>query len=91
MDLHSSRSQIDLNFLAGLALDAGLNPNLKDRIQNANTAQEVLELALENGINLAIPVARMALAACWDILRDAPVRVEILITDRKGNVIAREG
>ncbi len=91
MDLHSSRSQVDLNFLAGLAVDAGLDPALQDRIQNANTAQEALEFAAENNINLAGPVARMALAACWDILRDAPVRVEIVITDRKGNVIAREG
>jgi cobalt-precorrin-5B (C1)-methyltransferase len=91
MDLHSSRSQVDLNFLAGLAIDAGLNPDLKDRIPNANTAQEALEFASENGIDLAGPVARMALAACWDILREAPVRVEILITDRKGAIIAREG
>ncbi len=91
MDLHSSRSQVDLNFLTRLALDAGLDPNLKARIQNANTAQEALEFASENNIDLAGPVARMALATCWDILRDAPVRVEILITDRKGNVIAREG
>ena len=91
MDLHSSRSQVDLNFLAGLALDAGLNPDFKHRIQNANTAQEALEFASENAVDLAGPVARMALAACWDILRDAPVRVEILITDRKGKIIAREG
>jgi cobalt-precorrin-5B (C1)-methyltransferase len=91
MDLHSSRSQVDLNFLSGLALDAGLNPNFEHRIQNANTAQEALEFASENHIDLAGPVARMALAACWDILRGAPVRVEILITDRKGNIIAREG
>ena len=91
MDLHSSRSQVDLNFLAALAVDVGLNPNLKHRIQNANTAQEALEFAAENAVDLAGPVARMALAACWDILREAPVRVEIVITDRKGKIIAREG
>ncbi len=31
MDLHSARSQIDLSFLARIALEAGLNQNLKER------------------------------------------------------------
>ena len=91
MDLHSSRSQIDLNFLAQIALKEGLNQILRERILNANTAQEVLELTHEHGVDLAGPVARMALATCRDILRDAPVSVEILITDRKGNVLAQQG
>ncbi len=90
MDLHSSRSQIDLNFLAKTALDTGLNQNLKERILKANTAQEALEISMENGVELAKPVALLAQAACRDILRDAPVTVEILITDRKGTVIARQ-
>jgi cobalt-precorrin-5B (C1)-methyltransferase len=91
MDLHSARSQIDLSFLAKIALEAGLNQNLKDRILKANTAQEALEISMENGVELAKPVALLAQTACRDILRDAPVSVEILITDRKGTVIARQG
>ncbi len=46
---------------------------------------------MENGVELAKPVALLAQSACRDILRDAPVSIEILITDRKGIVIAREG
>jgi cobalt-precorrin-5B (C1)-methyltransferase len=91
MDLHSARSQIDLSFLARIALEAGLNQNLKDRILKANTAQEALEISMENGVELAKPVALLAGAACRDILRDAPVTVEILITDRKGAILARQG
>jgi cobalt-precorrin-5B (C1)-methyltransferase len=91
MDLHSARSQIDLSFLARVAMDAGLNQNLKDRILKCNTAQEALEISMENGVELASPVALMAQTACRDILRGAPVTVEILITDRKGTVIARQG
>ncbi len=91
MDLHSARSQIDLNFLAQIALQEGLNQNLKDRILKANTAQEALEISMENGVELAKPVAILATAACRNILRDAPVTVEILITDRKGSILAREG
>ncbi len=90
MDLHSARSQIDLNFLARIALEAGLNQNLKERILKANTAQEALEICMENGVELAKPVALLAQAACRDIMRDAPVSVEILITDRKGIVLARQ-
>ena len=91
MDLHSSRSQIDLSFLAQTALKAGLNQNLKERILKANTAQEALEYSMENGVELARPVAARAHAACQAILRDAPVSVEILITDRKGAILARQG
>jgi cobalt-precorrin-5B (C1)-methyltransferase len=91
MDLHSSRSQIDLSFLAQIALSEGLNQILKDRILKANTAQEALEICMENGVELAKPVALLAGSACREILRDAPVTVEILITDRKGAILAREG
>ena len=91
MDLHSSRSQIDLAFLAETAIAAGLNQNLKHRIQNANTAQEVLELAQQNGVDLAAPIAKQALLTCRDILRGAPVSVEIVISDRKGMIIAQAG
>jgi cobalt-precorrin-5B (C1)-methyltransferase len=91
MDLHSSRSQVDLNLLAEIAIENGLNQNLKPRIQSANTAQEALEIAAENAVDLARPIAGMALATCWDILRGSPVKVEILITDRKGKILAREG
>ena len=88
MDLHSSRSQIDLNFLADVAISSGLNQNLKDRILSANTAQEVLELTQGLGLDLAAPVARLAQSQALEILRGAPVSVEILITDRKGEIIA---
>jgi cobalt-precorrin-5B (C1)-methyltransferase len=91
MDLHSARSQIDLGFLAKTALQAGLNQNLKERILKSNTAQEALEICMENGVELAKPVALLAQAACRDILREAPVSVEILVTDRKGTILAREG
>jgi cobalt-precorrin-5B (C1)-methyltransferase len=90
MDLHSARSQIDLSFLAQIALKEGLDLNLKDRILKANTAQEALEICLENGVELGKPLALLAQSACRDILRGAPVTVEILITDRKGTILARE-
>ncbi len=89
MDLHSSRSQIDLNFLADVAIASGLNQNMKDRILAANTAQEVLELTQSLGLDLSTPVARLAQSQAKEILRGAPVALEIMITGRKGEIIAR--
>ncbi len=91
MDLHSGRSQVDMGFLWSAAESLGLNQSLKDRILNANTAQEVFELARENGISLAPTIAEKARESALQILKGAPVDVEILITDRAGNLLARTG
>ncbi len=64
-----------------------MNQNLKDRILSANTAQEVLEMTQGLGLDLAAPVARLAQTQALEILRGAPVAVEILITDRKGEIL----
>lgn len=90
LDLHSARSQIDTGFLAALVGDDPLTQRLKDRIQSANTALEALELAKQSGIDLAAPVARLARLNAIAVLRDAPVAVDIVITDRAGAIIAHE-
>jgi cobalt-precorrin-5B (C1)-methyltransferase len=90
MDLHSSRSQVDLNFLASVAAEAGLAIADQNRIQIANTAQETLEIASNNGIDLAAPIAKRARQSCVEVLQGATVGIEIMITDRKGQIIARQ-
>jgi len=89
LDLHSGRSQVDMDFLLAEALNAGLDPAQGGRIQSANTAQEVLELTTENGIDLATPIAKRARATALETLRGAPVAVEVIVTDRKGDILAR--
>ncbi len=89
MDLHSSRSQIDMQFLSDLALMNGLNQYMKGMILKANTAQEAFEFAQSQGVDLALPVAVRAKQQAREILRKAPIELEILITDRKGKIIAR--
>ena len=89
MDLHSSRSQIDFEFLANIARDNHLNQTLIAQIQNANTAQEAFELSQQSGFDLAMPIAILAHTQALEILRGAPVNVEIIVTDRKGEIIAR--
>ena len=93
LDLHSGRSQVDFAFLAGLvrtiAPEAG--ERLEPQILAANTAKEVLDLCTSEGLDLAGAVADRAREAAVAVLRDAPVAVEIVVTDRRGAVIARAG
>ncbi len=66
-----------------------MNQSLSDRIRSANTAQEVLELTRQNGIALAPPIAELARRTAKETLRDAPVAVEVIVTDRNGEILAR--
>jgi len=88
MDLHSGRSQVDFNWLAQLA-QPYVNQDLKQRIQKANTALEVLELTQKNGTELAPMIAKKAQASALEILRGAPVEVEVMIFSRIGDLLAR--
>ena len=89
LDLHSARSQVSMSFLADEAEKLGLKPEMRERILNANTAQEVLELTQGLGLDLAAPIAARAKETALDTLKGAPVEVELIITDRKGKILAR--
>ncbi|MEX3009924.1 cobalt-precorrin-5B (C(1))-methyltransferase [Hoeflea sp. TYP-13] len=89
MDLHSSRSQVDMEFLAGLVPPEQMNKPLEQRILAANTALEVLEITAENDISLAPAIAKKACETAVDTLRGADVSIDIIVTDRKGNILAR--
>lgn len=88
LDLHSSRNQIDNNYFLSLDCVKKLNKETKDRIQFANTALEVLEISSEYCIDIASPVAEAARLAACGVLRDAPIRVDVIVIDRKGNILA---
>ncbi|MEM9045179.1 MAG: cobalt-precorrin-5B (C(1))-methyltransferase [Pseudomonadota bacterium] len=80
LDLHSGRSQIDFSQLAQMAgTDAA-------QVARANTALEALEIA---GPALAEKVAEAAEKTVKSTLRGAPIKVETLVIDRKGTLLAR--
>lgn len=89
LDLHSGRSQVDMNFLAQIVPHADRTDDLEHMILSANTALEVLEMTRQKGIELAPVIASKAAAFAQGVLRDAPVSVEVIVTDRKGNILAR--
>ena len=88
LDLHSARSQVDMNFLVDIAMELGLNQNLKNQIQNANTALEVHEITKENGINIIPSIAKKAHETAKTALRDAPIELDLIVIDRAGKILA---
>jgi cobalt-precorrin-5B (C1)-methyltransferase len=90
MDLHSGRSQVDLDWLAGQISDLGADAELAERCRHANTAMEVLSLASGAGLPLADRVAAKARQVASDIAGDG-VDIEVLIYDRKGGLVGRDG
>lgn len=89
MDLHSSRSQVDKEFLWQKAEEIGADETLKPLILHANTAKEIYESAIKNNIDLAPSIAKTAKEKAIKALNGAPVAVEVIITDREGNILAR--
>jgi cobalt-precorrin-5B (C1)-methyltransferase len=82
MDLHSGRSQVDFTRLAELAARAGADPT---KIATANTALEALQIA---GPPLAEAVAAEVAEVTTDVLRGAPITVEVIVIDRRGAIQA---
>ncbi|MEM9277656.1 MAG: cobalt-precorrin-5B (C(1))-methyltransferase [Pseudomonadota bacterium] len=91
MDLHSGRSQVDFDWLAEEAEKLGLNQNMKQQIQSANTAMEVLEMTQRTATDLPSHIASTAQDQALGILRGAPVEVEVMIFARDGKLVARTG
>lgn len=79
-DLHSGRSQVDFEVLAQWAGDA--------RVRGANTALEAYEIS---GAPLADRVARVAVAQAYKMFAggNAPKRLDVVVIDRGGDIIAR--
>lgn len=83
-DLHSGRSQVDFDRLAQTAASVGADAGA---VRAANTALEALTVA---GPPLAQAIAADACETARALLGDAPVAVEIVVTDREGRVQARQ-
>ncbi len=80
MDLHSSRSQVDFEWLAE-RVPAGM----REAVRGANTAQQVLDLC---GAPLALTVASEAAIVARAVLGDSGIRCDVLIIDRSGQIVA---
>ncbi len=91
LDLHSSRSEVDKDFLAEIAREAGASDDVARMIAAANTANEARERAEATGLPLTALVAERARATAKAVLGDAPVKVNVLVVDRDGEVLVETG
>lgn len=91
LDLHSSRSQINNSYFLSLPCTENLNLSVRKKIEQSNTALEVLEILRNESIDIATVVAADARETALDVLRGAPVEVDVIVTDREGNILGRAG
>jgi len=88
LDLHSSRSSVDLTELANLTQRLGGAADLVAGVAQAAGAGEALALADARGIKLGDPIARGARATAMAAL-GGEIAVEVLVFDRDGALIGQ--
>ncbi|MDI9887682.1 cobalt-precorrin-5B (C(1))-methyltransferase [Streptomyces sp. HNM0645] len=89
MDLHSARSQVDKGFLAELARRGGADGTLAAEVAAANTGLAALQSCAARGVPLGDLVAVTARDRALEVLRGAPVTVDVVCVDRAGTVVGR--
>lgn len=81
LDLHSRAGSVDPEFLANIA---GI-----EEIKHANTAKHALEIAGNNGQELAQKIANLAWQTAAKTLGDTGISLEIVIFDREGKLLSK--
>ena len=90
LDLHSGRSQVDLQVLARWAAECGANELTQRMITEANTASEALAIAQQQNVPLAQAVADKAQQVALEEV-NGKVAIEVLVYDRDGTMVAGTG
>ena len=88
LDLHSSRSSVNMASLAGQLRALGSTSEIAKRAASANTAMEVLTLAAEARLPLADHIARGAREVTLATLAGG-TDVEVCVFDRNANLVGR--
>ncbi|HZO63515.1 MAG TPA: cobalt-precorrin-5B (C(1))-methyltransferase [Kribbellaceae bacterium] len=89
LDLHSGRSQVNFALLARLVEQSGGDQELVAIVGSANTALDALQRCQAAGLPLGDLVAARARATAYDVLRPAPVKVDVVVIDRAGTIVGR--
>ena len=89
MDLHSRRGLVDLDQIAVWLGEAGAAQELVNTAHSANTAQQILGIARDAGIDLATLVAERAAAAAAHTMAGSGIALDVVIFDRDGNLSGR--
>jgi len=92
LDLHSARSQVDLEALAAAVRADGGSATAAEAsaaVLDSNTALDALQRCRALGFDLGGLVARQALATARGVLREAAVRTDVVVIDRAGTIVGR--
>ena len=87
MDLHSARSSVDFDALAGLLDDLGADAMTCARIRTANTTAEALQVAGPLAAKLTRTIAERAAAEARAVA-GPKTEIDVLVIDRAGTVLA---
>lgn len=90
LDLHSGRSTVDLHFLVEMLQELGVSDDDVQRVRGANSANEVLTIAMAAGVPLAEAVAKRARDHAQSNVGQA-IYVDVLIVDRGGSIVGESG
>ena len=90
LDLHSGASRVDFAYLSERLARLGADPSLIEATAEANTANQVLEMARAAGLALGDRIAAEARETALATLAGR-IAVEVVIFDRKGEVVGRAG
>jgi cobalt-precorrin-5B (C1)-methyltransferase len=88
LDLHSGRSQVDLDWMAEALAELGAGATLVERTRSANTAMQALDMARGAGVPLGDYVAAKARDTALAVLA-GETEVEVLVFDRSGALVGR--
>ncbi len=88
MDLHSGRSEVDREQLAGALAELGAPPHIVAAVRQTNTANEILGFAQAEGLALGDLIAMRAKDQALGLLGGA-TEVEVIIVDRQGGIVGR--
>lgn len=89
MDLHSGRSEVDFDFLSNIVEQLGGGKNLVQKCRKANSANQVLQLALAGKIDLAGEIARKCTKVAQNVAKSTKIEVDVLVVDRGGKIVGQ--
>lgn len=89
LDLHSGRSQVDFAALADMARRAGADDELAELVGSSNTALEALGHCRNREVPMGDVIAEQSRRTAADVLREAPVDVDVVVIDRGGTIVGR--
>ncbi|MCP1213732.1 cobalt-precorrin-5B (C(1))-methyltransferase [Acetobacter okinawensis] len=89
LDLHSSRSQADMQALAQLAAQHGAPDGLPEQIKTSPTVAEAFLLAASHTYPLGSLIAHKAWEVAQQTLSPAPTQLDVLVFDRGGRLVGK--